>query len=356
MATNQKIVDLQTLTYYDTKLKAWVEGSFKLVEADTAEEGYLKTYKLQVNGVDVANSAKINIPKDFMLKDAEVKTCTVADEPIAGLSVGDKYFDFTINVADSSATAKHVYLAAADLITEYTAGDGITITNDAIAVKTGDGLQINGTSKALEAKLGTGLEINSTSKAIDLVAQDATSASDANAPDIGGITKADYVGFKGAINSLSAGTETAPTADANKNETVVTKTHTIKGTTVGNNTAADLVTTTEYYVTYGLATATTTSGNYKGTTNTMPEASADNEDDVYLFTGTTTGEFTNGTYYISTETSGTYSWEEDTSAAAGKAGLLSNADKDAIDAVIATFGESVELADNNDIDALFSNP
>lgn len=164
MAT--KLVDLDLLTYYDGKIKDWTEGSYKIVEQTTAEEGYLKTYKLQVNGVDAANSVKINIPKDFMLKDAEIKTCTTADVPVEGYKVGDKYFDFTINVADSSATAKHVYLLVEDAFAPYVAGDGIDITGSTISADTGDGLQINGSSKQVEVKVGDGIEIDGTSKAV----------------------------------------------------------------------------------------------------------------------------------------------------------------------------------------------
>ena len=315
MAT--KLVDLDLLTYYDGKIKNWSEGVYKITEQVTAETGYLKTYVLQANGTNAVDSVKINIPKDYLVKAAEVKTCTTADTPVEGLVPGDKYIDFTINTADTaqgSGTEQHIYIAVKDLVDAYTAGNGITLTGTAFSANTGDGLQINATSKAIEvktgdgieldgttkavkAKLGTGLEINSTTKAIDLTAQNATSASDANAPAIGGITKADYVSFKGAINSVSAGTETAPTADTTKNETVVTKTHTINTTTVGDNTATP-ITTTEYYVTYNNATATV---------------------------GQT----------------------------AAKAGLMSGTDKDNLDALVTALGTDVTFASDSEIDALF---
>lgn len=304
--TTTKIVDLNLLSYYDSKLKTWVGGTFKLVEQATADDGYLKTYKLQFNGVDVSESAKINIPKDFFLKSMTIETCAVDDEPEQGYVVGDKYFDMVINVSDDSATPRHVYLKLTDAFVEYIEGNGIDIDGQTISVKVGDGIAINATTKAVEAKVGTGLEINTTSKAIDLKAQNATSTDDANAPAVGGVTKADYVGFKGAVNALSAGTETAPTADTTKNETVVTKTHTIKGTTVGNDTPAELVTTTEYYVTYGNALPTTGGGAAEGGTD-------------------------------------------------AKAGLMSGLDKDNLDAIVTALGTDIGYASNTDIDDLFND-
>lgn len=274
----KKLVDLSLLGYYDSKIKDWTEGAYKIVEQATAEDGYLKTYALQVNGVDAADSVKINIPKDFMLKGAEIKTCTVADEPIAGLKVGDKYFDFTINVADASATATHVYLAVKDVFQAYVEGDGITITGQTIA-----------------AKLGTGLEINATSKAIDLVAQ----SSNAGAPAIGGITTADYAGFKGAADTFTATAGTATAGTAVGNVTPYTQTITVASTDVGGTETADAFHFDLQWKEYGNATATS---------------------------GQT----------------------------AAAAGLMSGTDKDNLDAIVEALGTDLDYATNADVDALFA--
>lgn len=73
-------------------------------------------------GTTVTN---INIPKDYLVKNAEVKTVTAADKAAGGIfenddafAVGDKYIDFTVNTADGtgSGTEKHLYLNVDDLM------------------------------------------------------------------------------------------------------------------------------------------------------------------------------------------------------------------------------------------------
>lgn len=91
----------------------------------TANTGYAASYSIKANGV--ALSPDIDIPKDFLVKNAELKTVTTADTPYTGAQVGDKYIDFTINVADSSETAQHIYLPVNDLVDVYTAGNGLNL-------------------------------------------------------------------------------------------------------------------------------------------------------------------------------------------------------------------------------------
>ena len=124
---------------------------YKIAEQSVAETGYLKTYTLQANTgaggayEDVTGAAKINIPKDFLVKSVTLETCTVADVPVAGYKVGDKYIDFVINTIDNDETGTHIYLLVSDLIDVYTAGNGIDITNSEISVvaKTDGGLAVD---------------------------------------------------------------------------------------------------------------------------------------------------------------------------------------------------------------------
>lgn len=107
--------------------------SYKIEEAATAETGYLKTYVLNkyANGDETGTPVecgKINIPKDYLVKSAEIKVVTTADDPYTGAEVGDKYIDFVINVKSGTATDEHVYLPVNDLVDVYTAGDGIDIS------------------------------------------------------------------------------------------------------------------------------------------------------------------------------------------------------------------------------------
>lgn len=99
-------------------------GTVAIREKSTPNTGYLKTYVLSQNNIDL--TPEIDIPKDFLLKSGEVKTCTVKDQPISGLNVGDKYLDLVINVKSGTATDDHVYIPIKDLTSVYTA-DNVTL-------------------------------------------------------------------------------------------------------------------------------------------------------------------------------------------------------------------------------------
>jgi len=106
-------------------------AEYSMAKQATAEEGYAATYYLTKDGVQTGE--KINIAKDQVLQNVELKKCTVADQPIAGLKVGDYYFDFTFQ-----NKSEHIYLAAKDLTDVYTAGAGLTLNNGEFAVNTAD--------------------------------------------------------------------------------------------------------------------------------------------------------------------------------------------------------------------------
>ena len=116
---------------------------YTLTKATTADTGFLATYQLFKG--DTAVGDKINIPKDFLVKSATLETCSTADTPVTGYVVGDKYIDFVINDKDGTGTGTHLYLLVSDLVDTYTAGNGIDITNNAIAVEV-DSSNANGLS------------------------------------------------------------------------------------------------------------------------------------------------------------------------------------------------------------------
>lgn len=99
----------------------------------TADTGYFSTYVINQGGV--ALSPKINIPKDYLLKSASLKQCTVKDEPIEGLNVGNWYFDWVLNTADETEES-HLYLNA-NVLTDVYEGDNetIIISDNVISVK-----------------------------------------------------------------------------------------------------------------------------------------------------------------------------------------------------------------------------
>ncbi len=102
---------------------------YSIVKLDTATTGYLSTYQLQKNGTQAG--VNIDIPKDYLVKSASIKTSTGEGDP-SGFPAGTKYIDFVINTYDSeqgTGTESHIYLNVQDLVDAYTAGNGIEISD-----------------------------------------------------------------------------------------------------------------------------------------------------------------------------------------------------------------------------------
>ena len=101
---------------------------YSIVKAAEAEEGAIATYYLTKDDVQVG--AKINVPKDYLVKSATVEEVAEADVPYAGAKVGDKYLDFVVNVkaGEAEGTESHIYLPVNELVDVYTAGNGIEIS------------------------------------------------------------------------------------------------------------------------------------------------------------------------------------------------------------------------------------
>lgn len=100
---------------------------YNIVKSETAQDGYFATYYLAKDGVNTSTS--INIPKDYLVKSADVKTSTGASDP-SGLPSGTKYIDFVVNTYVGSGAESHIYLNVNELVDAYTAGDGIEISDD----------------------------------------------------------------------------------------------------------------------------------------------------------------------------------------------------------------------------------
>ena len=136
--TYSKITDIKdNLTSTDTnkplsakqgkELKTQVDAKVVTVEKTTTESGYAATYVVKQGGTAVGS--KINIPKDFLVKSASLKTCTTANTPLSGLAVNDPYLDFVINTVGNDGTDSHIYINVKDLVDTYTAGTGLTLSN-----------------------------------------------------------------------------------------------------------------------------------------------------------------------------------------------------------------------------------
>ena len=117
----------------DAAVKALDKASQVTVEKLAAtEEGYIASYAVKQNGAQVG--ATINIPKDYLVKNAELKTCTEVDQPVEGYKIGDKYMDFTINTVEGSGNESHIYINVNELFDAYTSGseasDTVVVTVD----------------------------------------------------------------------------------------------------------------------------------------------------------------------------------------------------------------------------------
>ena len=106
------------VTLVDAGLAATLDGKdITLDVAETATEGYLKTYVLKQGTTEIG---KIDLPKELVVTGGEV--IIAADEE--GLTKGEKYLKLTI--ANQKAP---VYIAVKDLVDVYTAGAGIAISD-----------------------------------------------------------------------------------------------------------------------------------------------------------------------------------------------------------------------------------
>lgn len=108
--------DLPTHTHsqYLTEHQSLDSKTVTVEKQSSAESGYAHTYVVKQNGSQVG--VKINIPKDFLVKSATVKTVTTVNNPVSGYVVGDKYLDFVVNSKDNSATDEHLYVLVSDLV------------------------------------------------------------------------------------------------------------------------------------------------------------------------------------------------------------------------------------------------
>lgn len=127
-------------------------GEVTLEKLSTATAGYFASYVLKQNNVQVGDT--INIPKDYLVKSASVKTVSTANNPVSGYVVGDKYLDFVINTKDSTGTDEHLYVLVSDLIDTYTADEStLTLSSNTFSVKNG-GITKTKLASAVQTSLG----------------------------------------------------------------------------------------------------------------------------------------------------------------------------------------------------------
>lgn len=149
-----------------------------VVKKATANAGYIASYQVTVD--DTVVGADINIPKDYLVKSADIKVVAAADDPYTGAAAGDKYIDFVVNTVGGDDNESHIYLSVQDLVDEYTAGDGIEISaTNVIAIKLGtnaNGLKVGAAGLELDEATTTAAgAMSATDKTkLDGVAEGAT--------------------------------------------------------------------------------------------------------------------------------------------------------------------------------------
>ena len=118
---------------------------YSIVKDTTAQDGFIATYHLTKDGANVGTA--INIPKDYLVKSAEVKVATGSDA--SGFPAGTTYIDFVVNTYDTtsgSGTESHIYLNVETLVKTHTAGNGISISDSNVIsakVVTANGLSVD---------------------------------------------------------------------------------------------------------------------------------------------------------------------------------------------------------------------
>ena len=128
---------------------------YTIVKLGTATEGYIATYQLQKDGVQVG--VNIDIPKDYLVKSAEIKTSAGEGDP-SGLPAGSKYIDFVINTKVGTGEESHIYLDVQSLVDVYTPGNGIEISEANIIsakVVAANGLSVDASGIAMVLASGT---------------------------------------------------------------------------------------------------------------------------------------------------------------------------------------------------------
>ena len=133
------------VTLVDDGLAATLSGKdITLDVAETATEGYLKTYVLKQGTTEIG---KIDLPKELVVTGGDVIVASTEE----GLITGEKYLKLTIANQD-----KPVYIAVKDLVDVYTAGAGITISDtNEVSVKLAEtqGNVVLDTTNGLKASL-----------------------------------------------------------------------------------------------------------------------------------------------------------------------------------------------------------
>ena len=193
-------------TKINGKLDADDVLSYTIKRQATAETGYSSTYQLfsvDSSSTETAVGEKINIPKDMVVESGTVETVTTADQPYEGAEVGDKYIDLVI----ANKASSHIYIPVTDLVDEYTAGNGLSLSNGEFSVNLGtntNGLSVGANGLELAAATTSAAGAMSASDKTKLDGADVTAYTGTGAVDV-----TNHVISVGAASGSAAGTMSA---------------------------------------------------------------------------------------------------------------------------------------------------
>lgn len=194
-------------------------SSYTMVQVATPASQYSAQYYLSKDGVQVG--ATINIAKDMVVSSGSVVTITFdsttnklydgqddVTEIIKGPGVTPTAADAGtyIKLIIANSTNDRLYIAASGLVSNYTAGNAITISSNSISVNYGNGLTLS--SGALIVNAGTGINVDSNGVSVKLGTGLETDSSNnvkvklnATSPGL----EADSNGLKVKINATNPG-------------------------------------------------------------------------------------------------------------------------------------------------------
>ena len=152
----------ETVASVDIKITELTTASTITVEklAD-AESGFIASYVVKQGGTAVGD--KINIPKDYLVKSAQLKTAEAeiksGDDVV--VAAGNKYIDFVVNTKEGVGEESHIYLDVTTLVDVYGVVDGAsdvqlaldTSTNKFSATLVDGGITYDKLDEALKAKV-----------------------------------------------------------------------------------------------------------------------------------------------------------------------------------------------------------
>lgn len=121
----------KAISPFNAKGKGSENSSVEYNVVKTSPSGVTSEYHLTktVNGVTENIGDAIDVPLDMVVQSGDVKTCSVANVPVQGYKVGDKYIDLLI----ANSNNQHIYILVSDLVDNNASGIKYDNTSSGLA-------------------------------------------------------------------------------------------------------------------------------------------------------------------------------------------------------------------------------